>query len=278
MLTDVDIGSGSVWSAKDYVGVDYHNEGHSQIDACCHVAYDGMLYGGIPDAEVTSRGAVAGAIDLLADGPVGRWVLLDIPGIRGVRWLEPASTCFADDLDAAERAQGVSVEAGDASSSAPDTCTVSPSLRRGTRASATPACTRARPDSSQADASPHSGPMETTTGPRAPPKRLRTRSTSSRSRPWDPPARRPAVRGPRPVVRGGPVVDVPRRRLTAANRGRDRFAGQPDRDPLIRFHLQRRSSRRGPRAGRKTGSHVRIDEHGDHASRGVTRSRSLPAE
>jgi hypothetical protein len=87
MVTDVDIGSGSVRLAKDYVGVDYHNEGHSHIDAFCHVAYDGMLYGGIPDAEVTSRGAVAGAIDLLRDGLVGRGVLLDIPGVRGVRWL-----------------------------------------------------------------------------------------------------------------------------------------------------------------------------------------------
>jgi hypothetical protein len=28
----------------------------------------------------------------------------------------------------------------------------------------------------------------------------------------------------------------------------------------------------------KTGLHVRMDEHGDHASRGVTRSRSLPPE
>ena len=33
MLTDVNIGSGSVRFAKDYIGVDYHNEGHSHIDA-----------------------------------------------------------------------------------------------------------------------------------------------------------------------------------------------------------------------------------------------------
>ena len=46
MLTDVDIGSGSVRFAKDYVGVDYHNDGHSHIDAFCHVAFDGRLYGG----------------------------------------------------------------------------------------------------------------------------------------------------------------------------------------------------------------------------------------
>ena len=47
MLTDVDIGSGSVRFAKDYVGVDYHNEGHSHIDALCHVAFDG--FSGVAD-------------------------------------------------------------------------------------------------------------------------------------------------------------------------------------------------------------------------------------
>jgi len=113
MLTDVDIGSGSVRFAKDYVGVDYHNEGHSHIDALCHVAYDGFLYGGRPDAEVTSQGAMAGAIDLLRDGLVGRGVLLDIPRTRGVRWLEPGEYVVPDDLEAAERAQAVSVDVGD---------------------------------------------------------------------------------------------------------------------------------------------------------------------
>jgi kynurenine formamidase len=113
MLPDVDIGSGSVRFAKDYIGVDYHNEEHSHIDALCHVAYEGFMYGGTPDAEVTSRGAAAGAIDLLRDGLVGRGVLLDIPRARGVRWLEPGEYVLPDDLEAAERAQGVSVDVGD---------------------------------------------------------------------------------------------------------------------------------------------------------------------
>jgi kynurenine formamidase len=113
LLTDVDVGSGSLRFAKDYVGVDYHNEGHSHIDALCHVAYEGKLYGGIPVAEVTSRGAAADAIDMLRDGLVGRGVLLDIPRARGVRWLEPGEHVFPADLDAAERAQGVSVGVGD---------------------------------------------------------------------------------------------------------------------------------------------------------------------
>jgi len=113
MMTDVDIGSGSVRFAKDYIGLDYHNDGHSHIDALSHVAYEGALYGGHPDGAITSEGAAVGAIDLLADGLVGRAVLLDVPRARGVRWLEPGQHVFPEDLEAAERAQGVRVGAGD---------------------------------------------------------------------------------------------------------------------------------------------------------------------
>jgi kynurenine formamidase len=113
MLTDVDIGSGSVRFAKDYVGVDYHNEGHSHIDAFSHVAFDGFLYDGEPDTSVNWGGAQVGAIDILRDGLVGRGVLLDVPRARGVPWLEPAEHVLCEDLEAAERAQGVRVGIGD---------------------------------------------------------------------------------------------------------------------------------------------------------------------
>jgi kynurenine formamidase len=113
MLTDVDIGSGSVRFAKDYVGVDYHNEGHSHIDAFSHVAYDGLFYNGAPEESVTAQGAHAGAIDILRDGLIGRGVLLDVPRLRGVPWLEPGEDVFPGDLEAAEREQGLRVAPGD---------------------------------------------------------------------------------------------------------------------------------------------------------------------
>jgi kynurenine formamidase len=40
-------------------------------------------------------------------------VLLDIPRIRGVPWLEPGEHVFSDELESAEREQGVSVREGD---------------------------------------------------------------------------------------------------------------------------------------------------------------------
>ena len=60
MLPDAEVGSGSLSFAKDYVGLDYHNEGHSHIDAFSHVAFDGLLFDGKPDRSVTELGAQSG--------------------------------------------------------------------------------------------------------------------------------------------------------------------------------------------------------------------------
>ena len=111
LLTDS--GSGSLRFAKDFVGVDYHNDTHSHIDALCHVAFDGALYNGRPSDSVTAAGATVNTIEALARGLVGRGVLLDVPRLRRVRWLEPGEHVFREDLERAEAEQGVTVEAGD---------------------------------------------------------------------------------------------------------------------------------------------------------------------
>ena len=53
------------------------------------------------------------SVDTVADGIAGRGVLLDIPRLRGVPWLEPGEHVSAGDLVAAEQAQGVRVGRGD---------------------------------------------------------------------------------------------------------------------------------------------------------------------
>jgi kynurenine formamidase len=113
MLTDADIGSGTLRFAKDYVGADYHNPSHSHIDAFCHVAFEGALYNGKPSASLTAKGAEVDAIEVLKDGLVGRGVLLDVPRLRRVPWLEPGEQIFPDELEGCEREQGVAVGEGD---------------------------------------------------------------------------------------------------------------------------------------------------------------------
>jgi kynurenine formamidase len=98
---------------KDYIGVDYHNDSHSHLDALCHVSYDGRLYNGRPADSVSAAGAAVETVEVLKDGLMGRGVLLDIPRARGVRWLEPGDSVLPGDLDQAERSEGVRLGEGD---------------------------------------------------------------------------------------------------------------------------------------------------------------------
>ena len=95
--------------AGDFVGVAFHGNSVSHIDALCHVFVDGQMYNGAPATEVTSVGARRSSIEVAEDGIVGRGVLLDIPRLRGVDWLEPGDAIAPEELDAT----GVTVEQGD---------------------------------------------------------------------------------------------------------------------------------------------------------------------
>jgi kynurenine formamidase len=99
--------------AKDYIGVDYHNDTHSHLDAFCHVSYDGTLYNGRSANSVSEDGAAVETVEVLKDGLVGRGVLLDIPRARGMKWLEPGDSVLLADLQEAERGEAVTVGEGD---------------------------------------------------------------------------------------------------------------------------------------------------------------------
>ncbi|HEY8515811.1 MAG TPA: cyclase family protein [Candidatus Binatia bacterium] len=98
----------------DYFALASHGYATSHIDALCHIFHEGNLYNGYPATRVTAHGALELAIHELRDGVVTRGVLLDVPRLRGVRWLEPGEPIYVDDLEGCERAQGVRVEPGDA--------------------------------------------------------------------------------------------------------------------------------------------------------------------
>jgi kynurenine formamidase len=99
--------------AMDRFAMNVHGNAASHIDALCHVIFDGQLYNGVPCDSITPDGAQAESIGIASGGIVGRGVLLDIPRLRGVRWLEPGQHVTADDLTRAEAAQGIRVGRGD---------------------------------------------------------------------------------------------------------------------------------------------------------------------
>lgn len=98
--------------AMDYLASECHGDCHTHIDALCHVSYKGKLYNGKSAGGITSKGASIFDLTSYAHGIVGRGVLLDIPRLRGVKWLEPGEAVTAEELEAAEKAQGVRLEEG----------------------------------------------------------------------------------------------------------------------------------------------------------------------
>lgn len=99
--------------ALDYLACEFHGDCHTHIDALCHIAYKGKLYNDKPLSLVTAKGPKSMDITAYAHGIVGRGVLLDIPRLRGVKWLEPGEAVTTEELEAAEKAQGVRLSEGD---------------------------------------------------------------------------------------------------------------------------------------------------------------------
>ena len=100
-------------STADYLALAPHGQAHSHLDALCHVVWQGKIYNGRPASVVTSMGATKNAITIGQDGIVTRGVLLDIPLLKGVEWLEPGTPILPDELEAAESSESLRVGEGD---------------------------------------------------------------------------------------------------------------------------------------------------------------------
>jgi kynurenine formamidase len=100
-------------ATRDFVGTDVHGLGTTHLDALCHMFVRGQMYNGGRPADVPSSGAIRNSVMTLADGIVGRGVLLDVPGALERPYLDADHAITPDQLEAAERAQGVTVGSGD---------------------------------------------------------------------------------------------------------------------------------------------------------------------
>ena len=102
-------------NTMDNYRVSYHGYAHSHIDGLCHILYKGQTYNGYPTAEVnTPAGCVKLGIDNLKQGVITRGVLIDIPLLRGLPYLEPGTAVYVEDLEAWEKKAGVKIGPGDA--------------------------------------------------------------------------------------------------------------------------------------------------------------------
>jgi kynurenine formamidase len=99
----------------DTYRVSYHGYAHSHLDALCHILYKDQTYNGYARAEVnTEKGCTKLGIDTLKQGVITRGVLIDIPALKGVPYLEPSTAVYPEDVEAWEKKAGVRVGPGDA--------------------------------------------------------------------------------------------------------------------------------------------------------------------
>jgi kynurenine formamidase len=111
---DVPVDTSKVRFGLDWLGMAAHGDCHTHVDALCHISYDGLTYNGrVANEIMLSTGAVAQDMAVVSEGVVGRGVLLDIPGLRGVDWLEPGEAVTAAELDACLEHQGIDIGEGD---------------------------------------------------------------------------------------------------------------------------------------------------------------------
>jgi len=99
--------------AVERLTITFHGTTYTHMDSLSHMFHKGKTYNGYPQEQVGNTGA--GTLDIRAfkGGFVGRGVLMDIPQLKGVPYLEPGTAITPADLDAWEKQAGVTVGSGD---------------------------------------------------------------------------------------------------------------------------------------------------------------------
>ena len=98
----------------DEYAVQFHGPVHSHLDGLAHVFHKGKLYnGGSPDL-VGPSGSQKLGVDNMSDGIFTRGVLVDMPWLKGVDFLDGSIAITAADLEAWEAKTGITIRAGDA--------------------------------------------------------------------------------------------------------------------------------------------------------------------
>ncbi len=100
----------------DEIGIIFHGYAHSHMDSLSHVQENGVFYNGYkPDEkEVLANGHAKNSIINVKDGVFTRGILIDVPRLKGVEYLEPNTRITPADIEAWEKRAGVKVESGDA--------------------------------------------------------------------------------------------------------------------------------------------------------------------
>ena len=102
-------------NSGDRVDLYFHGVTFSHLDGLCHVFYKDKVYNGFDFPEiVTEQGCSQMDTTTMKDGLVTRAILVDMPRLNGVPYLEPGTKLYREDIEAWEEQAGVRLGPGDA--------------------------------------------------------------------------------------------------------------------------------------------------------------------
>ena len=102
--------------STDSLTISAHGYTLTHFDAFGHHLLDGKMYNGFPWQETISmeKGLAKGSVISAKDGFFTRGILVDMPLLKGVRYLEPGTAIYVEDLEAWEKKAGIKIKSGDA--------------------------------------------------------------------------------------------------------------------------------------------------------------------
>jgi kynurenine formamidase len=101
-------------ASTDFFGLVFHGQTITHIDSLAHFFWEGKMYNGRPSHLVsTSLGATVESVELAKDGIMSRGILVDVPMIRGIDWVERGEGVMPQDILTAEERCGFKIQEGD---------------------------------------------------------------------------------------------------------------------------------------------------------------------
>jgi len=100
-------------SSGDTFTISHHGYAHTHMDSLCHFFYKGKMFNGYSQELVTEQGASKLSIRNFKNGIFTRGILMDIPALKGVDYLEPGTPIYPEDLDAWEKKAHLKAGSGD---------------------------------------------------------------------------------------------------------------------------------------------------------------------
>lgn len=101
--------------AMDLYSIWYHGSLITHVDSLCHYSFEGKIYNGFDRSNIKEGvGCPQNGIENQKEGIMTRGVLIDMPLLKKVPYLEPGTPVTVADLEAWEKFAGITIKSGDA--------------------------------------------------------------------------------------------------------------------------------------------------------------------